>query len=81
MNDKEVKDALIARDVRLANIIESIENILNIIGDVEWDDSYLLKHSDVESVPSLSQPKELLQVAIDVLNKSIEKGGELYDRT
>lgn len=80
MNNEDVKNSLVARNEILSGVVKKLKGQLLILGDVEHDDSYLLEHSDVESVSSLSQPKELLQVAIDALNKAIKKGDEINDR-
>jgi hypothetical protein len=76
MNNQDVQNSLFGRNFILKGVVKKLKSQLLILGDVEHDDSYLLEHSDVESVSSLSQPKELLQVAIDALNKAIKEGGE-----
>jgi hypothetical protein len=81
MNNQDVKNSLVARHEILRGVVKKLKGQLLILGEVEHDDSYLLEHSDVGSVSSLSQPRELLQVAIDSFNKAIKKQEEINDRT
>ena len=75
MNNQDVKSALLARHVRLINVIENLKAEINLIRNVASDDNYLLEHSNV-SLSSLQKTLVLLEVAIDLLNKSAGEGSE-----
>ena len=76
MDNQDAYRSLFGRNLILKGVVKKLKSQLLILEDVGHDDRYLLEHSDVESVSSLSQPLELLQVAIDSLNEAIKKGGE-----
>ena len=75
MNNQDAKNALVSRYVRLTNVIENLKAEINLIRDVASDDNYLLEHSNV-SLSSLQKILVLLEIAIDLLNKSAKEGGE-----
>ena len=81
MNNQEVKKSLVARNEMLGSVVKKLKSQLLILEDVERDDSYMLDHSSVDLLSSLSQPKEHLQAAIDSLSKAIKKGAEINDRS
>ena len=81
MNDKDTKKSLIARKKILLGVVKELKNQKTMLGDVQHDDDYLLKHGTIESIACLNQPFLLLKTAINSLKQAIKTGDEINDRT